>query len=93
MNNVYNFSAGPAVLPSPVLERLKSELPEFRDAKASVMEISHRGVDFMTLAKKAEQDLRDLEDSQRPKSTSRNLNKSFGDFGSLCTGNASSRTI
>ena len=60
MNKVYNFSAGPASLPRTVLERLKSELPEFRDAKASVMEISHRGVDFMTLAKKAEQDLRDL---------------------------------
>jgi len=37
-------------------------LPEFRDAKASVMEISHRGKDFMALAKKAEQDLRDLMD-------------------------------
>jgi len=60
MNKVYNFSAGPAALPRAVLDRLKSELPEFRDAKASVMEISHRGVDFMALAKKAEQDLRDL---------------------------------
>jgi len=60
MNKIYNFSAGPAALPSVVLERLKSDLPKFRDAKASVMEISHRGVDFMTLAKKAEQDLRDL---------------------------------
>ena len=60
MNKIYNFSAGPAALPSPVLKRLKSELLEFRDAKASVMEISHRGLDFMTLAKKAEQDLRDL---------------------------------
>ena len=60
MNKIYNFSAGPAALPSVVLERLKSDLPEFRDAKASVMENSHRGVDFMTLAKKAEQDLRDL---------------------------------
>jgi len=60
MSKIYNFSAGPAALPSVVLERLKSDLPEFRDAKASVMEISHRGVDFMTLAKKAEQDLRDL---------------------------------
>ena len=60
MNKVFNFSAGPAALPRAVLERLKIELPEFRDAKASVMEISHRGVDFMALAKKAEQDLRDL---------------------------------
>jgi len=60
MNQVYNFSAGPAALPNAVLERLKTDLPEFRDAKASVMEISHRGVDFMALAKKAEQDIRDL---------------------------------
>ena len=60
MNKVYNFSAGPAALPRAVLERLKIELPEFRDAKASVMEISHRGADFMTLAKKAEQDLKEL---------------------------------
>ena len=60
MDKVYNFSAGPAALPRAVLERLKIELPEFRDAKASVMEISHRGEDFMVLAKKAEQDLIDL---------------------------------
>jgi len=60
MNKVFNFSAGPAALPITVLERLKNDLPEFGDAKASVMEISHRGIDFMTLAKKAEKDLRDL---------------------------------
>jgi len=60
MNKVFNFSAGPAALPRAVLERLKIELPEFRDAKASVIEISHRGGDFMVLAQKAEQDLRDL---------------------------------
>ena len=40
MNKVFNFSAGPAALPRAVLERLKIELPEFRDAKASVIEIS-----------------------------------------------------
>ena len=60
MGEVFNFSAGPAALPRAVLGRLIKELPEFRDAKASVMEISHRGKDFMALAKKAEQDLRDL---------------------------------
>jgi phosphoserine aminotransferase len=62
MDEVFNFSAGPAALPRVVLERLIKELPEFRDAKASVMEISHRGKDFMALAKKGEQDLRDLMD-------------------------------
>jgi phosphoserine aminotransferase len=60
MGEVFNFSAGPAALPRAVLERLINELPEFRDSKASVMEISHRGKDFLALAKKAEQDLRDL---------------------------------
>ena len=60
MTEVYNFSAGPAALPKAVLERLISDLPKFRDARASVMEISHRGKDFMELADKSEQDLRDL---------------------------------
>ena len=62
MSEVFNFSAGPAALPRAVLERLINELPEFRDARASVMEISHRCEDFMALAKKSEQDLRDLMD-------------------------------
>ena len=58
----YNFSAGPAMLPSAVLAQMQAELLEYGGAKASVMEISHRGVDFMALAQKSEQDLRDLMD-------------------------------
>ncbi len=60
MSQVYNFSAGPAMLPRQVLELMQEELLEYGNAKASVMEISHRGADFMTLAQKSEQDLRDL---------------------------------
>ncbi len=60
MSEIYNFSAGPAALPKSVLRQIQAELLEYGNAKASVMEISHRGVDFMQVAQKAEQDLRDL---------------------------------
>jgi len=60
MSEIYNFSAGPAALPKLVLRQIQEELLEYGNAKASVMEISHRGVDFMQVAQKAEQDLRDL---------------------------------
>jgi phosphoserine aminotransferase len=48
------------MLPRQVLEQMQGELLEYGNAKASVMEISHRGADFMALAQKSEQDLRDL---------------------------------
>ena len=60
MSEIYNFSAGPAALPKSVLRQIQEELLEYGNAKASVMEISHRGVDFMQVAQKAEQNLRDL---------------------------------
>ena len=60
MTQAYNFSAGPAMLPREVLLKIKSELLEYQYSRASVMEISHRGVDFMEVAQKSEKDLRDL---------------------------------
>ncbi len=60
MNEIYNFSAGPAALPKQVLDQIQAELVEYGNAKASIMEISHRGVDFMQVADKAKQDLREL---------------------------------
>ena len=60
MSRGYNFSAGPAVLPEDVLRQAQAELLEWSGARASVMEISHRGKDFIALAEQAEQDLRDL---------------------------------
>ena len=56
---VYNFSAGPAALPLPVLEQVRDELPDWQDGM-SVMEISHRSRPFMAVAERAESDLREL---------------------------------
>jgi phosphoserine aminotransferase len=60
MTQAYNFSAGPAMLPKPVLLKIQEELIDYQNSKASVMEISHRGVDFMEAAEKSEKDLRTL---------------------------------
>lgn len=60
MTRVMNFSAGPAALPQPVLERARDELLDLRGSGMSVMEMSHRGKPFMAIAEKAEQDLRRL---------------------------------
>ena len=60
MTQAYNFSAGPAMLPRPVLQKIQKELIEYQSSKASVMEISHRGIDFMEAAEKSEKDFREL---------------------------------
>ena len=60
MSRIYNFSAGPAVLPQAVLNDVQAELLEWNGTGASVMEVSHRGAPFMQTAAQAEQDLRDL---------------------------------
>ncbi len=59
-NKIYNFSAGPAVLPAPVLERVRNELTDYNASGMSIMEVSHRGSDFMALAEKSEASLREL---------------------------------
>ena len=56
----YNFSAGPAVLPKEVLEQARDELVDWHASGMSVMEMSHRGKQFMSIAQKAEADLREL---------------------------------
>ena len=60
MSRTYNFSAGPAALPEAVLRQAQSEMLEWGKAQASVMEVSHRGKDFIALAKESEDDLRTL---------------------------------
>jgi len=60
MARVFNFSAGPAMLPTEVLERAQSELTDWNGSGMSVMEMSHRGKEFMSIAEKAEADLRQL---------------------------------
>jgi phosphoserine aminotransferase len=60
MSRVYNFSAGPAMLPEPVLARASEELLDWHGSGMSVMEMSHRGKEFVSIAEQAERDLRDL---------------------------------
>ena len=60
MSRVFNFSAGPAMLPESVLEQAKAEMLDWQGTGMSVMEMSHRGKEFMSIAEKAETDLRHL---------------------------------
>ncbi len=60
MARVYNFSAGPAVLPEEVLKEAADEMLDYRGTGMSVMEMSHRSKAFDTIIKEAEQDLREL---------------------------------
>ncbi len=60
MSRVFNFSAGPAMLPQAVLEKAQQEILDWRGSGMSVMEMSHRGKEFMSIATQAETDLRDL---------------------------------
>ena len=60
MSRVYNFSAGPAVLPEEVLKEAADEMLDYQGSGMSVMEMSHRSKVYDNIIKEAEQDLRDL---------------------------------
>jgi len=60
MSRIFNFSAGPAALPEAVLERAREEMLDWQGTGMSVMEMSHRGKAFMSIAEKATADLREL---------------------------------
>ncbi|MBK6728920.1 MAG: 3-phosphoserine/phosphohydroxythreonine transaminase [Xanthomonadales bacterium] len=60
MSRAFNFSSGPGAIPEPVLTQARDEMLEWSSARASVMEISHRGKHFIALAEQAEADLRAL---------------------------------
>lgn len=60
MKQIFNFSAGPAVLPKPVLERAQAEMLDWHGSGMSVMEMSHRGKEFTSILEKTEADLRQL---------------------------------
>ncbi len=60
MSRVYNFSAGPAVLPEEVLKEAAEEMMDYRGTGMSVMEMSHRSKAYDTIIKEAEADLREL---------------------------------
>lgn len=57
---IFNFSAGPAMLPEAVMQKAQAELLDWNNTGMSVMEISHRSKEFMQLAAKMEADLRDV---------------------------------
>ena len=60
MSRIFNFSAGPAMLPQAVLEKAQQEILDWQGSGMSVMEMSHRGNEFMSIAAQAEADLREL---------------------------------
>ncbi|MDO9765057.1 3-phosphoserine/phosphohydroxythreonine transaminase [Glaesserella parasuis] len=60
MTQVYNFSAGPAMMPTAVLEKAQAELLNWQNQQTSVMEVSHRGKLFMEMIAECEQDFRKL---------------------------------
>ena len=60
MTRIWNFSAGPAALPEEVLRQAQEELLDWQGAGCSVMEMSHRGKEFMSILAQAEADLREL---------------------------------
>ena len=60
MSRVFNFSAGPAMLPQAVLEKAQAEMLDWEGTGMSVMEMSHRGKEYMSIAEKAMADLREV---------------------------------
>jgi len=59
-SRVFNFSAGPSALPFAVLEQIRSELLDWQGTGMSVMEVSHRGAEFVELARRCEANVREL---------------------------------
>ena len=59
-DRIYNFSAGPAIMPEPVLEEIRDEMLNYRGSGMCVMEMSHRSKVYQQIIDEAEQDLRDL---------------------------------
>ena len=60
MSRAYNFSAGPAALPETVLQQVRDEMLDWHGVGASIVELSHRGPEFMQVAAEAEADVRTL---------------------------------
>ena len=58
MSRIFNFSAGPAVLPEEVLKQAADEMLDYKGSGMSVMEMSHRGKTYDSIIKEAEADLR-----------------------------------
>ena len=59
MSRIFNFSAGPAVLPADVMQQVKDDIPSWQGTGMSSIEVSHRGKEFMAIARQSEADLRE----------------------------------
>ena len=60
MSRVYNFSAGPSIMPEEVMKYAQNEFLDYQGIGSSIMEISHRSQEYIKMAQEAEKDLRDL---------------------------------
>ena len=60
MSRIFNFSAGPAMLPEDVMKKAAAEIIDWHGSGISVMEMSHRGKEFISIAEKSEADLREI---------------------------------
>ena len=60
MSRIYNFSAGPAVLPLEALQEAQADLVDYRGSGMSIMEMSHRGKEYMAVQEEAQANLREL---------------------------------
>src|SRR5262249_53755301 len=60
VSKIYNFNAGPAIMPAPVLEQIQHELRDYRGCGMSILEISHRSVEFEAINSQAETRLKTL---------------------------------
>lgn len=60
VTEIYNFSAGPAVMPKSVVKKIQAELPSYKGSGMSIMEISHRSSLYVDMQNEAESDLRQL---------------------------------
>ena len=60
MSRIFNFSAGPAMIPAAVLQRAEQEFLDWNGSGMNVMEMSHRGEEFMSIAAQAEADVREV---------------------------------
>ena len=60
MTRPFNFSAGPATLPEEVLQQAAAEMLDWQGSGMGVMEMSHRGKEFISIAQQAEADLREI---------------------------------
>ena len=87
---LFNFCAGPAALPEAVLQRAQAELLDWQGKGLSIMEMSHRSDEFVSVAQQAEQDLREEQGQRAVEIQHRDFLGLIFHLGSLCLGRGNS---